>query len=341
MLTTTRRRRLRALALLPLLLLLAGCGRFTADIEIRDVDTLHVSYDMGIDSSLMQDVYGSAEEMCADTGADGVYNEVQPEPYEEDGLWGCRATGAADVADFGGDLQLTEQDGEFHLVMDTGDAAPVSTSDLALLGFDDFELRLSFTFPGAIIESSGGQIDGNTVTYTSLSEVTSGIDIRAEAGGFPWLIIVVVVLVLGFLLLLALAVVGFVIYRARKGRSSGPGSGTGAPAAFAAAGSAAAPPAPQDQQSQQWGQAPPPPAAPQSGQGQQFGQASPPPASQGEQWSPSGQQGHQDQPWTQDPHQDQQGLQEQQGRQDQPWSQDPNQQDQQGWNQQPPQNPGW
>src|SRR5690625_7846119 len=88
-------------------------------------------------------------------------------------------------------MQLTEEDGEFHLVMSGGDAAPVSESDLEVAGVSDFEFRMSFTFPGSIIESSGGEVDGNTVTYTDVGEVSQGIDIRAEAGGFPWLIIVV------------------------------------------------------------------------------------------------------------------------------------------------------
>src|SRR5699024_11440765 len=75
-------------------------------------------------------------------------------------------------------------------------ALPIFTS-AEDLGFD---FRMTFTFPGEIIEASGGEIDGDSVTYTQIDDLASGIDIRAEAAGsFPWVIVIVVVLVLGFL----------------------------------------------------------------------------------------------------------------------------------------------
>lgn len=313
MLTTTRRRRLMAVLAMPLIVLLAGCGRFTADFEIQNVDTMQLNLDVGIETSWIEGEFASPEEMCEDLSSedDGVYNEVPFEPYEEDDMWGCRASGTVDRADFGQDFQLSEADGEFHLVIAGDDAAPVTESDLEMIGASGFEFRMSFTFPGAIIESSGGEVDGNTVTYTTVGEVTQGVDIRAEAGGFPWLIVVAAVLVVGFLLLVALAVVGFLIYRSRKGKGGGSGGagGMGAPAAYAGTAGPAAP----DGQGQQWGPASSPPAAP-----------------QGDQWSqdPNQQPGPQSQPWNQDPNQPGQP-----GQQNQPWNQDPNQR--------PPQNPGW
>src|SRR5690625_5489494 len=66
MLTTTWRRRLLAVLTLPLLVLLAGCGRFTADFEIQDVDTMQVELDIGIETTWIQGEFDSAEELCAD-----------------------------------------------------------------------------------------------------------------------------------------------------------------------------------------------------------------------------------------------------------------------------------
>lgn len=271
MLTTTRRRRLLAVLTLPLLVLLAGCGRFTADFEIQDIDTLHLDLDIGIETTWIGDEFDSAEAMCSDlddeSGGGGVYDEVVFEPYEEDGMWGCRAGATMDRSEFGDEFELTEQDGEYHLMIAGDDAAPITQSDLDMVGATDFEFRMSFTFPGSVIESSGGQVDGNTVTFTDVSEASQGIDIRAEADGFPWLIVVVaVVLIAGFLLLVALAVVGFLIYRSRQNRSSVPGANAGAPAAAAGPAGAGA----QEGQSGR-------PAQPGQSEGQSDGNQQPPP----------------------------------------------------------------
>src|SRR5699024_4888270 len=63
MLTATWRRRLLAVLTLPLLVLLAGCGRFTADFEIQDVDTMQVELDIGIETTWIQGEFDSAEEL--------------------------------------------------------------------------------------------------------------------------------------------------------------------------------------------------------------------------------------------------------------------------------------
>src|SRR5690606_41821582 len=44
-----------------------------------------------------------------------------------------------------------------------------------------FEFSMTFIFPGEIIESSGGQIDGSTVVFTDAAEIANGIDIRARS----------------------------------------------------------------------------------------------------------------------------------------------------------------
>ncbi|MEE1650804.1 hypothetical protein V1260_08355 [Brachybacterium sp. J144] len=321
MTTNSVRRRLAAVLVLPLLLVLAGCGSFTADFEVTSAESMTLSFDMAVDPTYLEGTYSSAEEMCADT-EDGEFapgaEAVEVEAYEEDGLWGCRASGAVDMSQLGSEFSVTEEDGEIHLTIDMGDSAGLSQEDLELVfgdAIDDFEFRVSFTFPGDVIESRGGTIDGNTVTYTDIIDFTQGVDITAEAGGgFGWLIIVIVVVVLGFLLLLAIAAVIFFVMRSRKKG----GSGTpGAPGGYG--GVPAAPMAPSAPQSPAFGQSPPP--APQQGQGQQWGQSSPPlaPPAPQQPWGQPGQQGQQ------------------------PWNQPPGHNQQYGQNQQPGQNqnPGW
>lgn len=327
------RRRLVAVLLLPFLLVLAGCGKFHADFDIQSADSMNVSFDFAVDTEYTEGIWDSAEALCSEATQEIDLGEDAPpvEPYEENGQYGCTISGVVDSDDFGNGFDLTEENGEYLLTI-SGSGETVDTSSLESLGVE-IDFRMTFTFPGEIIEASGGQIDGNSVTFTDINDISSGIEIRAEANSFPWLIVIGVVLVLGFLLLLAIAAVAFFLIRARRNKGGG-STPTGTPGGYGAAGTAAAagtaPPA--APQGQPFGQGSP--AAPQGGQygqqpqgGQQWGQASPPPA-------PHGGQAPQDpQPWNQQP-----GGQPGQG--DQPWNQQPG--GQQGQNgQQPPQNPGW
>lgn len=337
--TISARRRLLAVLVLPFVLLLAGCGRLYADYEIQDADTMNLAFDVGFQSSYAEQQFDSADALCEEMQAEGSsFGDVEVTAYDEDGIWGCRAEGIMERGEFGDGMELAEEGGEYHLTFDLGaDQAPTQEDiDMLASGYgadaSAFDFRMSFTFPGKVLESAGGTVDGKTVTYTDLTELSQGVDITAESSGFPWVIVIIIVLVVGFLLLLVLAAVIFFVVRSRraKGGPKGPGgSGPAAPAAPAAFGGAAgaasmsagdAPPA-APQGGQSWGQAPPPPAAPQGGQGQPWSQPSPP-APQGDQGQQWGQPGG--------------GSQDQQG-----WSQPP-QQGQQGWNGQPPQDPqGW
>lgn len=337
------RRRLVAVLLLPFLMVLAGCGKLHADFEIQDAENVKVSFDVAMDTQFAEGTWDSAEDFCGDVEGETMIDEDAPtvEPYEEDGQFGCTIVGVITSDDFGSGFNLTEEDGEYHLEI-AGDSTATEFSSAESLGFD---FRMTFTFPGDIIEANGGEIDGTSVTYTEVDALVNGIDIRADAGSsFPWVIVIVIVVVLGFLFLLLLAVVAFFVIRSRKNKGGG-STPAGVPGSYgsAAAAGAAAPAAPQGQQ---WGQTSPPPAAP---QGQQWGQASPPPApAEGQQWGqasppPPAPQG--DQPWSNPPQGDQPWSQPPQG--EQPWSQPPQgEQDGQQWGQpgqgqQPPQNPGW
>lgn len=331
------RRRLLALLLLPFLVVLAGCGKFHAEIEVADAETINVHYDLAIDEEIALLSFPNAEAMCEARASSGAADETAPEmrPYEEDGQFGCEVTGVITSDKFGSLVNLTEENGEYHLTIRASQTSAYADPAMADLGID---FKMTFTFPGEVTEANGGTIDGNTGTYTDLSELSQGIDIRADAGSFPWVIVIVVVLVLGFFLLLLIAAAVFFVIRSRKNKGGG-STPVGVPAAYgsAAAMGSGGSPAPQGQPGQQgepWGQ---------PGQsGQPWGQASPPPAPPampGQQAQPGqqGQPGQQDQPWSQPP-QDQSGQ--------QPWAQPGDQQDPPQWGppgqgQQPPQNPGW
>ncbi|GAA1483544.1 LppM family (lipo)protein [Brachybacterium fresconis] len=354
--TISARRRLIAVLVLPFVLLLSGCGRLSADFDIKDIDTIALSMDFGLDKNVLEKMgesFDSPDAMCEDLMGDANEDLLSApvEAYEDGDIWGCRISGTSTRADFGSGLDLTEQDGEYHLILDLGSEG-INQSDLDALGslygidVSAFEFEISFTFPGKVIESQGGTVDGNTVTYTDVTEFSQGVDITAEADGFPWIVVIIIVVVVGFILLLAIAAVIFFVIRARrnKGGSAGPGApGVNAPAAFGGAAGAAsmstgnAPPA-TPQGGQPWGPTTPPPAAPQGDQGQQ-----------GQPWNQPPQSGQQGQPWNQPPQPGQQGDQGQQwgqvsppaapqGDQGQPWNQPP-QPGQEDGGSQPPQDP--
>lgn len=306
------RRRLVAVLLLPFLMVLAGCGKLHADFEITDADTVNAVFDIAVDAEFAEGTWDSAETFCSEMDNETLLDEDAPtvEPYEENGQLGCTISGVITSDDFDSDFNVTEENGELHLVI-TGDE---SASDLASAEGPGFDFRMTFTFPGKIIEANGGEVDGSSVTYSDADALATGIDIRADAGGFPWIIVIVVVLVLGFFFLLLLAAIVFFVIRARRNRNkSGGSTPSGMPGGYGstAMAGAAAPAAAPGQPGQQWGQASPPPAAPQE---QQWGQASPPPAApQAPQWgqaspppaAPQPPQG--EQPWSQPPQDGQPG----------------------------------
>lgn len=293
MTSISRRRRLLALLLVPFMMVLAGCGKFDATFDIKDAETIDVTMDIGLDTSLIGSEYSSAEEMCAEMEGEesGVAGEIAPtvEPYEADGMYGCKITGVVDNEEFGNGLDLVEEDGEYHFTLDPAQAGLGDLADPTLADYG-FEFSMTFIFPGEIIESSGGQIDGSTVVFTDAAEIANGIDIRAEANSFPWVIVIIAVLVVGFLLLLVLAAVVFFVVRSRRSKAAAP---AGMPGGYGAAASQApqAPQAPQ-QGGQQWdgqGQQQPPwahPDGPQQPGGQQPGGQQP-----GGPQQPGGQQG--------------------------------------------------
>lgn len=348
------RRRLAALLLLPLLLLVAGCARVTADFDITSADSYDLDFDMAVEKSYVQSEFNSADELCKglEDEDSGEFGQAKWEPYTEDDMWGCKISGTVEKKDFGSGFTIDESDGELHLK-----TSPDSSFDPSSSGFSasDLDLTVTFSFPGKVIESNVGTVDGKTVTITDAGDMSKGVDITAKAGGIGagLIILIVAVIVVLLIVLIIIALIVFFVVRSRRRNnaqnSAGPG-GFGGPAGgnggfgngsdFGGnAGNAGYPGGSgypgggqgqdpqQGGQGEQWNQAP-------GQQGQQWGQA---PGQQAPQ-SPQGQQ-----PWNQQP-----GQQSQPGpstpsapqapSEQQPWNQPPAPQDPQGqqpWGQQP------
>lgn len=310
---TSRGRRLAALLILPFLLLLAGCGKIDATFDVKDVDTIDVSMDLAVNTDVIQEYYSSAEEFCASSESEesGSFGTATWEPYEKDGMWGCTIEGTLTRDDFGSGFELTEENGELHLVMDMGSSA-VTEEDLAVFPeADQLQVNVVFSFPGEVTSSQGGTIDGSTVVYTDIVELSQGVDITAKSGGFPWLVVIIILVVLGLLALLVIAAIVFFVIRSRRKRDGGGNGSSQAPVAPDAFGAAAYPGAP---------------AAPGSPAGSQGSAPQAPQAPQGQQpWGQPPQQGGQDQPGQQgaQPWQQQDGQQSPPPAPQQPWQSPP------------------
>lgn len=180
------RRRLVAVLLLPFLMVLAGCGKLHADFEIKDADTVNTVFDIAVDTEFAEGVWNSAESFCSEMQGETPLEEDAPtvEPYEESGQFGCVITGVITSENFDSNFNVTEEDGEFHLVLSGDESMTAGISDPAVAGLD-FDFRMTFTFPGEIIEANGGEIDGSSVTYSSIDALATGIDIRADSRRLP------------------------------------------------------------------------------------------------------------------------------------------------------------
>jgi hypothetical protein len=345
------RRRLAALLLLPLLLLAAGCARVSADFDITSADSYDLDFDLAIEKSYVESEFSSADELCKSLEDEdsGEFGQAKWKPYTEDDMWGCKISGTVEKKDFGSGFTIDESDGELHLK-----TSPDSSFDPASSGFSasDLDLTVTFSFPGKVIDSNVGTVDGKTVTITDAGDLSQGVDITAKAGGIGagLIILIVAVIVVLLIAIVIIALIVFFVVRSRRKRNAQNGAdsgfgGSGYPGGSGDfggnggnGGNSAHPGSSQSQ-----GQAPGQGQDPyQGGQGQPWDQGAP----NEQQWNQApdqqGQQGSQgQQPWNQPGSpspQDQQPWQQAPSGQ-QPWNQPPDQQSPQG--QQPPSQQPW
>ncbi|MBK0331883.1 hypothetical protein I8D64_10765 [Brachybacterium sp. MASK1Z-5] len=333
------RRRLAALLLLPLLLLVAGCARVTADFDITSADSYDLDFDMAVEKSYVESEFSSADELCKglEDEDSGEFGQATWKPYTEDDMWGCKISGTVEKKDFGSGFAIDESDGELHLKI-----SPDSSFDPSSSGFtaSDLDLTVTFSFPGKVIESNVGTVDGKTVTITDAGDMSKGVDITAKAGGIGagLIILIVAVVVVLLIVLIIIALIVFFVVRSRRRNnaqnSAGPGGFGGPAGGFGNGGDFGG--------TSGNGGYPGGSGYPGGGQGPSQGQ-NPQQGGQGEQWNQApGQQGQQGQPGPSAPSAPQAPSEQQ------PWNQPPapqgqqgeqNQQGQQPWGQQPGQGP--
>jgi hypothetical protein len=221
----TRSRKILAVLGMLLVLALAGCVRFQADLNVSDHDTLDGDIVVAV---ITNDDPGSADNARAAAadieaqllptlrGADGV----TATPYEQDDYVGTRfALSGTPIDALGGGsdgaLTLTREGDEYVFSgrLDFTPGEEPTTGEEVDGDAGDSDITVAISFPGEVLEHNG-EISGNKVTWATTLE--GSVDMEARASAIPngppaWLWAVVA----GAALLLALAVVLVVIRRRR------------------------------------------------------------------------------------------------------------------------------
>lgn len=208
-------RRLGALALVPLVMLLSACG-LRADITIHSDDTADMSFLMWDSTGTLTESDCNANDLADYTsdlpgGATAEYTFT-----EHDGDPACLITAngltMGDVTDGGDGLVHTDGKYVFDLPMNGASSAPAYLE----------EFTYSITFPGKVTEASGNaRVDGNTVSWDLTKETENLHAVAEDAGGGAGSLLLWVV---GVVVLLAVvgAVVAVVIISQKKKSQAAP-----------------------------------------------------------------------------------------------------------------------
>jgi hypothetical protein len=228
----TRSRKIMALLGMLLVLALAGCVRFQADLNVSDHDTLDGDIVVAVITNDEPDSADNAREAAANIenqllpdlrGADGV----TATPYEQDDYVGTRFSLSGtpiDALGGGSDGALTlTREGDEYVFSGRLDFTPGEepTAGEEVDGdAGDSDLTVAISFPGDVIEHNG-EISGNKVTWATTLE--GSVDMEARASAIPngppaWLWIVAG----GAVLLIVLALIGMIMrLRRRAGTPAG------------------------------------------------------------------------------------------------------------------------
>ena len=222
----------RTLALGASTFLLTGCLKLTMDLDVTSENTVDGTAVFAIDRDVLELGGGTVEDVLGDDAIVPPDVEgVTVEPYEDDEFAGQEITfDGVRLDEFNqdgaeGSLTIVREGDVFRvsglldLSMDETDTEgmPFDTQEM----FGSAEVRITLSFPGEV-ESSNGEVDGNTVTWSpqvgeraELNAVASAI---GGGGGSSALWIVLAVVALG-----AIAAVALVSSRRRTAGPEGAG----------------------------------------------------------------------------------------------------------------------
>jgi hypothetical protein len=255
-----------------LALLLTGCIKLNMNLGINTDDTVSGTVQFGLQKELLEltgqsaeDLLGTAAPFPSDApgvtvapfddgefvGQEFTFENVPLAEFNSQG-----AAGATGVTGAGDALNIRREGDTFVVtgVLDlsgglSGATGPLGASAQQFL--ESADIRISITFPGAVVDSNG-TVEGNTVTYTPAfgerieiqatgSAIENGEAASVTGGDGSNLPLILIIAAVAVVVLLAI----FLFVRSRRG------AGAGGAAGFGEAGLAATP-----------GVAPPPVGAP-------------------------------------------------------------------------------
>lgn len=210
---STPLKKLAALMLIPFMLLVAGCGKLEATINVESPEKVTLEGVATMKKSALDQAHVTNDQFCGEEALQQISgNGNKPElKLEEKGdEVVCKFSAKSERKKPMSDALTYDEESDTYTYTE---ASKGSMGDQAVAS--GFEVDVTFVFPGKVTESSVGKIDGNKVHITDTKEYFSDINIKAEGSSFPWLIVIIVVVVL-LLLIVAAIVIGAILLTKRK-----------------------------------------------------------------------------------------------------------------------------
>lgn len=178
---TSTKRTLAVGAIIPGMLLLSAC-KFDTTVEVHEDGTGVISMEFSEQKALLEGLISSCDEFKDSMGdMGGAGQELTVEDLSTDDVLHCRLSGEDD---FTTGTSLRDNGDSFTFVTEPDP----SMSDMpdTMPGME-FEMSFTVKMPGEIIEATnGGQISGNTATYTGMDWIATGFEVTGlKSGGAP------------------------------------------------------------------------------------------------------------------------------------------------------------
>lgn len=225
----TRRRILpRLLAVGVLVLALAGCVRFQADLNLTPENTVDGSIVVAVlDTEKTDESRATALSYVADIessllGSLRDATGVSTSEYDQDDYFGSRIEFDGVALDaFSGQRPESlkfVRDGDAYVftgVLDfTAQSIPSDETS------DDGNIRVSVTFPGEVIEQANGELAGTTVTWSTAIDQRVEMSARGAASPPGPPILLIVGIVLAVLVVIAAVVAVLLFLRSRRAKAA-------------------------------------------------------------------------------------------------------------------------
>ena len=242
-------RRIGALMVIPVIMLLGACGtKYDLTIHGDTVDQsilMWDSKDQMTESDCSEDGLSRSGVNPASDVPEGV--EVKYNFTQHDGHPACeiKATniplsqfnGKSSSSGSSGSLKITHENGHYDVTMPLGEMDDTQRQQMTQL-YGEMEISISITFPGKVTEASGNaEKKGNIVTWNdvldekgslhAVGEDSGGV-LSGSVAGVPWLWIIV-----GAVVVLVIIVVIVLVVRSGKKKQTAPGGYPGQPMGYA------------------------------------------------------------------------------------------------------------